>query len=89
MVPHKVAIMRFHCHIYDYGIVPWPSSSTAAITFRLMQSFDQADESLANSATGVQVIDVPVEVSLSPATAALQNDITVTVSVVGGTAQGT
>lgn len=54
-----------------------------------MQPFDQADESRANSATDVQVIDVPVEVSLSPATAALQSDITVTVSVVGGTAQGT
>ena len=54
-----------------------------------MQPFDQADESRANSVTGVQVIDVPVEVSLDPVTAALQSDITVTVSIVGGTAQGT
>ena len=54
-----------------------------------MQPFDQADESCANRATGVQVVDVPVEVSLDPVTAVLQNDITVTVSIVGGTAQGT
>ena len=53
-----------------------------------MQPFDQADEGRANSATGVQVIDVPIEVSLNPVTAVLQNDITVTVSTVGGTAQG-
>ena len=54
-----------------------------------MQPFDQADESCANGATGVQVVDVPVEVALDPVTAVLQNDITVTVSIVGGTAQGT
>ena len=42
-----------------------------------MQPFDQADESCANRATGVQVVDVPVEVALDPVTAVLQNDITV------------
>ena len=74
--------------IFIVAILCFLPSSTAAITFRLMQPFDQADEGRANSATGVQVVDVPVEISLDPVTAALQNDITVTVSIVGGTAQG-
>ena len=61
---------------------------TAAILFRLLQPFDQADERQANETTHLQVVNVPIEVALIPVNATLQNDIEVVVSIVGGTATG-
>lgn len=61
---------------------------TAAIEFRLLEPFDQADESHANAATGLQVVNISIEVALGPVNSSLQNDTEVVVSIVGGTATG-
>ena len=51
----------------------------------MLDPFDEADERQANA---VMVVDVPIELSLTPVDSALQNDIEVAVSVIGGTATG-
>ena len=54
----------------------------------MLQPFDQADEAHANDTTGLQVVNLPIELSLNPVNAVLQNDTEIIVSVVGGTATG-
>jgi len=57
--------------------------------FTLLQPFDQADERQADATTRLQVVNVSIKVAIDPVVAALQNDIEVVASVVGGTATGT
>ena len=70
------------------ALVMLSSPPTAAIVFRLLQPFDQADESRANTITGLQMVNITVEITLAPVDASLQNDTEVLLSIVGGTATG-
>jgi len=53
-----------------------------AVKFWVLPPTDQADE------RNPGVINVPVQITLDPVTAVLQNDVGVFVTIVGGTATG-
>ena len=73
------AIMQhLHTHIYSIQL----SFLTAAIQFQILSPPNQADERHPG------VINIPILVTLDPVTSVLQNDVSVFVSVVGGTATG-
>lgn len=54
----------------------------------MLEPFDQADEAQANDTTGLQMVNVSIEVALTPVSATLGDDIEVFVTVAGGTATG-